>query len=30
MFNFIPRRFFNSDADWQAVGQLLAAKLPVR
>jgi hypothetical protein len=30
MFNFIPRRFFNSDADWQAACQLLATKLPVR
>lgn len=29
MWNFIPRRFFSSDADWYAVTQLLAAKLRI-
>jgi len=28
MFNFIPRRCFNTDADWQTVCQLIASKLP--
>jgi len=30
MFNFIPRRFFETDGDWLAVRQLLASKLPLR
>jgi hypothetical protein len=28
MWNFIPRRMFRSDADWQVVTQVLATKLP--
>jgi hypothetical protein len=30
MFNFIPRRLFETEGDWLAVTQLLAAKLPVK
>jgi hypothetical protein len=30
MFNFVPRRLFESDGQWLAVCQLLASKLPVR
>lgn len=30
MFNFIPRRMFTSEADWHAVSQMLAAKLPAQ
>ena len=30
MFNFVPRRLFETDEDWAAVCQLLALKLPVR
>jgi len=30
MFNFVPRRCFDTDADWLAVSQLLVARLPVR
>ena len=30
MFNFIPRRCFETDTDWQTVCQLVASKLPVR
>jgi len=29
-FNFVPRRFFETEGDWLAVRQLLASKLPVR
>jgi hypothetical protein len=29
-FNFVPRRFFETEEDWAAVRQLLAEKLPVR
>jgi hypothetical protein len=28
MWNFVPRRNFRSDADWQVVTQVLATKLP--
>jgi hypothetical protein len=30
MFNFIPRRFFETEDDWVAVCDLLSNKLPVR
>jgi len=30
MFNFIPRRFFESDDEWTAVCQLVAAKVRMR
>jgi hypothetical protein len=30
MWNFIPRRFFATEGDWQAVTQLVAGQLPVR
>lgn len=30
MFNFVPRRLFESDAQWVAVCQLLASKVPVK
>jgi len=29
MWNFIPRRFFASEGDWQAATQLVTAKLPL-
>lgn len=28
MFNFIPRRFFTSESDWEAVGKFLTQRLP--
>ena len=30
MFNFVPRRYFESEGDWAAVCQLVATKLPLR